>query len=113
VDASDAVDTYLVQTYRVGLEEVLAEITAGRLPVFLADAVQYTSKRIDCFVDEDGGVSEMFKGTLAVEGVEYRFRCAVFVDCAGARFVTDVGEFVPLGWSAQLVVPKAVGQGRA
>jgi hypothetical protein len=111
VDASDAVDTYLAQTYRIGLEEVLAEITAGQLPIYLADAVDYTSKRIDRCVDEDGGVSEMFEGMLTVEGIEARFRCATFVDRAGGRFVSDLGEFVPVEWLARLVVPKAVGQG--
>jgi hypothetical protein len=112
VDASDAVDTYLLQTYRLGLEQVLSDITAGRLPIYLADAVQYAAKRIDRSVDEDGGVSEMFEGTLTVEGIEYRFRCATFVDRAGGRFVSDVGEFVPVEWRARLVVPKAVGERR-
>jgi hypothetical protein len=91
---------------------VLAEITAALLPIYLADAVHYTSKRIDRCVDEDGGVSEMFEGTLTVEGIESRFRCATFVDRAGGRFVSDVGEFVPVEWRARLVVPNTVGERR-
>jgi hypothetical protein len=108
MDASDAVDTYLVQTYRLGLEEVLAGVAVGRLPIFLADAVQFAAKQVDCDVDEDGGISERYEGTLTVEGIAYGFACSVFTDRSGARFISDIGRFEPIEWKARVAVPELV-----
>jgi hypothetical protein len=41
-----------------------------------------------------------------VQGVAYRFRCHVFVDRGGARFLSDVSEFEPLGWTTRIAVTK-------
>jgi hypothetical protein len=107
MDASDAVDAYLRQTYRVGLEDVLAQVTDGSVPAVLAGAVRVAARRVDLFRDEDGGISELFDGTIALEGIEYRFRCSTFIDRAGGRFVSHVGEFAPVEWQARLLVPPA------
>jgi hypothetical protein len=105
MDASDAVDAYLQLTYRIGLEEVLTQVTDGRVPAVLASAVNVAVRRVDIFRDEDGGISELFEGTIAIAGIEYRFCCATFIDRAGTRFVSHLGEFAPVEWQARLVVP--------
>jgi hypothetical protein len=108
LDASDAVDTYLAETYRIGLEEVLAGIAIGRLPIFLADAVQFTARCADRDVDADGDISEQYDGTLTIEGIAYGVACSVFTDRSGARFVSDLRRFEPIEWRAHVAVPELV-----
>ena len=55
--------------------------------------------------EDDGGLCNTCEGTLAVQGVAYRFRCHVFVDRGGARFLSDVSEFAPVEWQARVAMP--------
>lgn len=105
-DASDVVDAYLTNGWGIGLEQVLAEATMGLISLHIADAVKVASERVGVFAHGDGGATELHQGTLALEGVTYRFRCSIFVDSGGARFVSDIAEFVPLGWETRLRVPE-------
>src|SRR5919198_3232813 len=102
-DASAAVDRYLAATYGVGLEQVLTDATTGRVPLPVANSVRVgLAERIDWYLDdEDGGVAELFQGVLSVEGVSYRWRCSVFTDRSGARFISHLVEFTPVAWSVQ------------
>jgi hypothetical protein len=105
-DASDIVDAYLTNGWGIGLEQVLAEATMGLISLHIADAVKVQAERVGAFADADGGSTELHQGTLTLEGVTYRFRCSVFVDSGGDRFVSDIAEFVPLGWETRLTVPE-------
>src|SRR4051794_27484246 len=102
MDASEAVDTYLIETFRIGLEQVLAEATAGRMPIFLPDAVQIRATPLDVDIDDDGGIAESFEGTFSLNGLAYSFVCSVFTDRIGERFVSDIAEFEPAEWSARV-----------
>jgi hypothetical protein len=93
---------------RVGLEEVLAGIAIGRLPIFLADAVQFTARCADRDVDDDGGISEQYDGTLSVGGIVHGFACSVFTDRSGARCVSDIRRFEPIEWRARVAIPELV-----
>ena len=104
-DASDVVDAYLTNGWGIGLEQVLAEATMGLISLHIAEAVKVLAERVGVFAHEDGGSTELHQGTLTLEGVAYRFRCSIFIDPGGQRFVSDIAEFVPLGWQARLRVP--------
>jgi hypothetical protein len=101
-DASDAVNDYLSHTYGIGLEQVLEDITRGIVSAQVAGRVSGRAELADAVKHADGGVSETHKGILTIEGVEYRFRCSVFIDAGGERFVADVGELVPVAWHAAM-----------
>jgi len=105
-DASDAVDAYLTDTYGIGLEQVLAEATAGSISLVLADIVKILCERVAAFTHTDGGISETFLGLLTVADVTYRFRCSVFNDAGGERFVADIEEFSALRWQTKLPLPR-------
>lgn len=96
-DAFKAVDEFLTANYRIGLEEVLCEgCFTGRLPVILADVAKLAVLPLGRHVDEgDRGMALSYHGTLTVNGLSYRFRCSVFVDRGGERFLSDVAEFAP------------------
>ena len=105
-DASDVVDAYLTNGWGIGLEQVLAEATMGLISLHIADAVKVQSERVGVFAHGDGGSTELHQGTLTLEGVTYRFRCSIFLDADGDRFVSDIAEFTPLGWETRLKVPE-------
>jgi hypothetical protein len=79
-DASDAVDAYLTNRFGFGLDY------------------------------EDGGSSALYQGMLTIEGVVYRFRCSIFTDAGGARFLESVGELETVRWDIRLVVPRAAAR---
>jgi hypothetical protein len=105
-DASDVVDAYLTNGWGIGLEQVLAEATMGLVSLHLADAVRIRAERVGAFTHGDGGTSELHQGSLTVEGVTYRFRCTVFIDTGGLRYVENVAEFRPLMWQTRLPLPE-------
>jgi len=54
--------------------------------------------------DGDGGRSFTFEGTFTLADVRYNFRCHIFVDAGGQRFVSDVALFEPVEWETRVVV---------
>ena len=106
-DASDAVDTYLTNGYGIGLEQVLAEATQGLLSLHIATVVKVTSACVAMVTFPDGGRSELHQGTLRMQGVTYYFRCYVFIDLGGERFVSHIAEFAPRVWEAGVRIPTA------
>ena len=77
----------------------------GRLSAALADVATIAPVLVRSEREDDGGLHNTYDGTLAVQAVAYRFRCHVFVDRGGERFLSDVGEFEPIGWRARLAMP--------
>jgi len=111
VDASRAIDAYLISRFGIGLERVLADATAGVVSLAIAGSVKVACDPVGTFAYEDGGASEQYQGMLTVEGVTYRFRCSVFTDAGEARFMESIGELEAVQWGVRLVVPDdAVGQ---
>jgi hypothetical protein len=103
-DANGALDAYLASRFGLSLERLLAAATAGCLEPGLRDAIEIACDPVGCFAYEDGGLSEQYQGLLVVEGVTYRFRCSVFTDGSGARFVESVEEMEPVRWQARLAL---------
>jgi hypothetical protein len=103
-DASDVVDAYLAHHHRVGLEEVLAEGTRGFLPIVLADVARISAECLESYRHDDGALSETYRGLFTLNGAEYRFKCVIYTDVDGARYVIDVQEFVAVQWTAQVHV---------
>jgi hypothetical protein len=106
MSAEDAVHEYLANTFGVSLEDVLYDAAAGKVRLALADTVKVTAERIDHWREEDGGVSEIIRGTLMVDGITYRYRCSIFTDRGGDQFLTSITELVPLRWEAKLMFPQ-------
>jgi hypothetical protein len=84
---------------------VLYDAAAGKVRLAIASTVQVTAERVDFWRDEDGGVSEIIRGAMTVEGVTYRYRCCLFTDRGGDQFLTSISEFVPVRWQAKLMFP--------
>ena len=101
-DASDAVNEYLIRTYSIGLEQILEEVTQGIVNARLVGRIDGRAELAAACEYPDGGVSETYQGLLTIEGVDYRFRCSVFVDADRSRFVADIGELVPVAWHAAM-----------
>jgi len=106
-DASDAVNAYLTSRFGFGLEQLLADATGGRHPAALAGSVAVVCDPVGSVDYEDGGGSALYQGLLTIEGVIYRFRCSVFTDAGGARFLESVGTLETVQWGVRLVVPNA------
>jgi hypothetical protein len=100
-----AVDAYLSNRFGIGLERLLADATLGRRPPALARSVEIACDPVGAYAYADGGVSELYQGLLTIEGVTYRFRCAVFTDAGAARFVESVGELETVSWGVRLALP--------
>jgi hypothetical protein len=100
-DASQAVHDYLFARYRVALEDLLAYGSAGVVSLALEQAgVRVRAGCLQRQRHDDGGLSEVHEGTLTLAGAAYAFRIGVFTDADGDRFLSDLLEFRPLGWSA-------------
>ena len=54
---------------------------------------------------DDGGLSEIHEGTLSIVGATYSFRISVFTDPDGDRFLNDILDFKPLGWTIGTEMP--------
>jgi hypothetical protein len=108
-DAADAVDAYLTNRFGFGLERLLADASGGRHAPTLAGSVAVVCDPVGSFDYENGGVSALYQGLLTIEGVIYRFRCSIFTDAGGARFLESVGELEIVRWGVRLVVPRGPG----
>jgi len=105
MDAFTAVDRLLAGRYQVGLEDVLCEgCLAGRLPAMFGQDAAIARRCTRMQVDGDGGQSFTFEGTFTLMEVRYNFRCHIFSDLSGQRFVSDVALFEPVEWQARVVV---------
>lgn len=99
-NAAETVNHYLLAQHGVALEELLADAAVGLLDLKIARA----GLRVACGCvyrerAEDGGTSEIHTGVLSVAGADYRFKVGLFIDLDGERFLSDIGEFEPVGWS--------------
>jgi hypothetical protein len=107
MDHFGSVDDFLAANYRTGLEEALCDgCLTGRLSIVLADVATIAPTLIHSEREDDGGLCNTYDGVLTVQGVSYRFRCHVFVDRGGARFLSDVSEFRAVEWQARVSVPR-------
>ncbi len=105
MDAFTAVDRHLIGRYQVGLEDVLCEgCLTGRLPALFAGEAAIVGRCTRMVADGDGGRSFTFEGTFTLADVRYNFRCHIFVDAGGQRFVSDVALFEPVEWETRVVV---------
>jgi hypothetical protein len=103
LEDSQIVHDYLFARYRVALEDLLAYGSAGVLSLALEHAgVRVRSGCLHRERHDDGGLSEVHEGTLSLAGAAYAFRIGVFTDADGDRFLSDLLDFKPLGWSAGL-----------
>src|SRR5690242_7965746 len=104
-DASNAVDRHLTNNYGIGLEQVIADATQGLVSLVLAGKVGIAAaQRIAVFAQPDGGQTELHQGVLTVEGVQFPFRSATFIDAGGARSASVIAEFEPIGGSVRIAV---------
>jgi hypothetical protein len=104
--AFDTVDAFLLATYRLRLEDVLCEGCAmGRLSVVLAERATIVPRLVQSLHEEDGGIANDYEGILVLDGVWYRFRCHLFIDPSGQRFLTDVTGFEAVEWRARMAMP--------
>jgi hypothetical protein len=102
-DDSQIVHDYLFARYRVALEDLLAYGSAGVLSLALEhEGVRVRAGCLHRERHDDGGLSEVHEGTLALAGAAYAFRIGVFTDPDGDRFLSDLLDFRPLGWSTGL-----------
>jgi hypothetical protein len=105
MSAFDTVDDFLVARHRLRLEDVLCEgCLMGRLTVVLGDGARIMPRLVRSTSEEDGGVANIYDGILVLEGVWYRFRCHVFVDGGGQRFLSDVSAFEAIEWRARVAL---------
>lgn len=106
MNAYEAVDDYLVATCRLHLEEVLCDgCYVGRLSPLVGDHARIMPRLVHSVAEEDGGVSNTYEGILVLDEIWYRFRCHVFVDGGGQRFLSDVSAFDAVEWRARVAVP--------
>jgi hypothetical protein len=106
MEAYDTVDDFLLATYRLHLEDVLCEgCSLGRLSVMLADRAKIIPRLVRSTREDDGGIANDYEGILVLDEVWYRFRCHVFSDGGGQRFLSDVTDFAAIEWQARLSMP--------
>ena len=99
------VDRYLYSVARIGAEETLAEgCISGRVPTALAGYVSIEPELVHRTTENDGGATEVHRGTLTVAGVRYSFEARLFIDSDGSHFVADVPRFDPVGWTTAVRV---------
>ena len=101
----DTVDAFLMANHRLRLEDVLCEgCLMGRLSVVLGEAVRILPRLLGSTVEEDGGLANVYDGILVLQDVWYRFRCHVFVDGSGQRFLSDISAFEAVEWRARVAL---------
>ena len=114
LEDSQIVHDYLFARYRVALEDLLAYGSAGVLSLALEQAgVRVRAGCLHRERHDDGGLSEVHEGTLSLAGAAYAFRIGVFTDADGDRFLSDLLDFKPLGWSAGLRLGAELGPAAA
>jgi hypothetical protein len=108
-EPSDAVDAYLSNRFKIGLEQLVLDATDGRMPAIVQGVVEVKAELIDQRRYPDGAVTQGYVGTLTLDGAAYEFRCWVHLDLDGGRFLGDLSEFRPVGWQT---VFKVAAEGR-
>ena len=100
--ADDILDAYLSERFGIGLETVLLDIVCGYKTPQVACVVSSEVTNCSPWPHSDGGLDEMFDGTLSLEGITYRFRCSAYSIPSAyvGRFLTDIAEFEPVEWQA-------------
>jgi hypothetical protein len=105
MSAFAAVDDFLRANYQMPLEDVLCDgCLVGRVGAAFGDAVRIMPRQVSSTREEDGGVTEVYDGILVLRDVWYRFRCNVFVDGGGQRFLADISAFEAVEWRARLAL---------
>ena len=100
-----AVDAYLYTLGSTGGEEALCDACiSGRAPMALAESVQVQAELAQRTAEDDGGASEIYRGTLTVAGLRYGFECRLFIDADGSYFVSDIARFEPVEWQTGIRV---------
>jgi hypothetical protein len=110
-DPAVTLHTYLISRFGISLEKALADATADITNLDLhREGVEIACDPVGRYSYDDDGISEQFQGLISVQGVIYRFRCSVFTDGGGARFVESIGELEIIRWGVRLVVPSRQGR---
>jgi hypothetical protein len=105
MDWLGAVDGYLYLVGRIGLEQALCDgCLSGRLPEAVAGVASIEPELIHRAIEEDGGISESYRGAITVAMVRYNFEVQLFADADGSYFVSNVRTFSPVEWSAGMRV---------
>ncbi|HZL59023.1 MAG TPA: hypothetical protein VFC38_04930, partial [Stellaceae bacterium] len=73
----------------------------------LSDIARIIPRRVHFAAENDGGEASTYDGIFVLEGVWYRFRCQVFVDGGGLRFLSDIQKFEAVQWQVHLPMSKA------
>jgi hypothetical protein len=108
VDAYSSVDNLLTSRYGIGLEEALCDgCLVGRVQLRLSNVARIVPRRVRYEVEDDGGEAGTYDGVLILEDVWYRFRCQVFVDGSGLRFLSEIQQFEVVQWQVRLPMSKA------
>jgi hypothetical protein len=103
-DWLSVVDDYLY-SFRTGAELVLAEgCVSGHVPDAVAGTASIERELIHLAREDDGGTTEVYRGTLTVTGVRYAFEARLFIDADGSHFVADIPRFEPVEWSTGIEV---------
>jgi hypothetical protein len=106
MNAYDAVDAFLMAHHGARLEEVLCDgCFVGRLDQSLADTAKVLPRLVRATVEEDGGLVHLYEGILDLDGIWYSFRCQIFIDETGQRFLSNVAAFDAVEWQARVKVP--------
>jgi len=105
VDPFASVDSYLTVRYGCALEDALCEgCLTGKLRGLLAVDALIIRRCTHTQADEDGGQSYTFEGVFVLLDVRFNFRCYIFVDGSGQRFLSDVASFEPVEWRARVAM---------
>jgi len=104
-NAFDKVDEFLMARHRLQLEDVLCDgCLMGRLGAALGESAKILPRLISSATEEDGGVANVYDGILVLDDLWYRFRCHVFIDGGGQRFLSDVSAFEAVEWRARVAL---------
>ena len=108
MDTYSSVDNLLTSRFGIGLEEALCDgCLVGRVQLRLAEVVRIIPRRVRYEAEDDGGEASTYDGVFVLEDVWYRFRCQVFVDRSGLRFLSDIQKFEAVQWQVHLPMSKA------
>ena len=101
----EVVDELLSSRFRIGLEDALCEgCLMARLPVALGAAARIVPALERFEREEDGGEFRVYAGIFIVEEVWYRFRCHLFIDTGGQRFLSHIAEFKAVKWQVRMAM---------
>ena len=108
MDAYGSVDNLLISRYGIGLEEALSDgCLTGRVQFRLSKVARIMPRHVRYEAEDDGGETSTYDGVFVLEDVWYRFRCQIFVDGSGLRFLSDIQRFEAVQWQVHLLMSKA------